>query len=367
MKLVTYVDRAPTKSDEHVGPASRKPGAFERPDFCSVPPPRHVGAVVQGGLFVVDLAVAAGMIDGHCPEYFASMLDVLDAFESAREHAERLVEAAVTRQEPAVLKPMTAIRLLAPVPRPRTIRDCMSFEQHLVNAMRTVAKWRFRPAAGLDRLLASCFGKGFLRPPKIWYERPLYYKGNPHSVVGPEADVLWPAYTERLDFELEFGAFIGRSGRNIPTNAAMKHVAGYTIFNDFSARDVQLREMAARLGPAKGKDFDTGNALGPYLVTPDEIPDPQRLTALARINGEEWSRGSTAQLYYSFAEMIAFISQDETLYPGDFLGAGTIPGGCGLELDRWLNRGDVVELEVERLGVLRNRVVRHDSQDAGRD
>jgi 2-keto-4-pentenoate hydratase/2-oxohepta-3-ene-1,7-dioic acid hydratase in catechol pathway len=210
----------------------------------------------------------------------------------------------------------------------------------------------------LDRLLERLFGKGFLRPPSVWYERPLYYKGNPHSVVGPEADIRWPACTERLDFELEFGVFIGRAGRNIPASEAHAYVAGYTIFNDFSARDVQLREMQGRLGPAKGKDFDTGNALGPYLVTPDEIPEPQRLAALARVNGEEWSRGSTADLYFSVDEMIAFISQDETLYPGDFVGAGTVPGGCGLELDRWLRPGDMVELEVEGLGVLRNRIVR---------
>jgi len=358
MKLVTFAARSPASSDEQGTPASRTPGSGRPAGFPRGTPGQHVGAVLPESLFVVDLAAAAQVIDGHCPEYFASMLDLLEAWESAREHAERLVEAAGTRQEPAVLRPWDAVRLLAPVPRPRTIRDCMSFEQHLVNAMRTVARWRFRPAAAVDRWLSRCLGKGFLRPPKVWYERPLYYKGNPHSVVGPEADVLWPAYTERLDYELEFGVFLGRAGRNIPAGEAMTHVAGYTIFNDFSARDVQLREMAGRLGPAKGKDFDTGNALGPYLVTADEIPDPRRLTALARVNGEEWSRGSTAELYYSFAEMIAFVSQDETLYPGDFLGAGTIPGGCGLELDRWLEPGDVVELEVERLGILRNRVVR---------
>ncbi len=156
------------------------------------------------------------MIDGHCPPYLASMLDLLDASERGREHAERLVEAANNRQEPSLLKPRDAIRLLAPVPRPRTIRDCMSFEGHLINAMRTVVKWKFRPAAALDRMLARWFGKGFLRPPRIWYERPLYYKGNPHSVVGPEADIRWPAYTEKLDYELEFGVFIGRVGTQHP-------------------------------------------------------------------------------------------------------------------------------------------------------
>ncbi len=334
MKLVTFVDDA-------------RPETGER-----------VGAVIDNGESIVDLASAAETIDGHCPDYFASMLALLDGAQQARDHAERLIEVVPKDQQQDHLRPKEAVRLLAPVPRPRSIRDCMSFENHLINAMRTVAKWKSRPAAALDRSLSRLFGKGFLRPPKVWYERPIYYKGNPHSVVGPDADVLWPAYTERFDFELEFGVFIGRKGRDIPTSDAMKYVAGYTIFNDFSARDVQIKEMQGRLGPAKGKDFDTGNALGPYLVTPDEISDPEQLTTEARVNGEVWSGGSTSELHHSFEEMIAFISQDETLFPGDFIAAGTIPGGCGLELDRWLKPDDVVELEVEGLGILKNRVVR---------
>jgi 2-keto-4-pentenoate hydratase/2-oxohepta-3-ene-1,7-dioic acid hydratase in catechol pathway len=116
--------------------------------------------------------------------------------------------------------------------------------------------------------------------------------------------------------------------------------------------------MQGRLGPAKSKDFDTGNVLGPYLVTPDEVPDPYQLTMQARINGQQWSCGTSADMHFTFEQMIAYISQDETLYPGDFIGSGTVPGGCGLELDRWLQPGDTVELEVERLGILRNRVQR---------
>ncbi|MFT5525972.1 MAG: 2-keto-4-pentenoate hydratase/2-oxohepta-3-ene-1,7-dioic acid hydratase in catechol pathway, partial [Pirellulaceae bacterium] len=131
-----------------------------------------------------------------------------------------------------------------------------------------------------------------------------------------------------------------------------------TIFNDFSARDVQLAEMEAKLGPAKGKDFDTGNSLGPWLVTPDEIPDPYALDVEVRVNGQSWSRGNTGGIQYTFEEMIEYISKDETLYPGDFIGSGTIPDCCGLELDRWLRDGDVVELEVAGIGCLRNKVKR---------
>jgi 2-keto-4-pentenoate hydratase/2-oxohepta-3-ene-1,7-dioic acid hydratase in catechol pathway len=224
--------------------------------------------------------------------------------------------------------------------------------------MRTVVRGRFPPLAALDSLASRVFGRGILKVPAVWHERPLYYKGNPHSVVGHEADVLWPGFTEKLDFELEFGIFIGRGGKDIPAARAADHIAGYTIFNDFSARDIQLREMSGRLGPAKGKDFDTSNALGPWLVTPDEIPNPQGLAAEVRVNGEVWSQSSTASMRFSFAEIIEYISRDETLLVGDFIGAGTLPGGCGLELDRWIEPSDVVELEVDRLGVLRNRVVR---------
>jgi 2-keto-4-pentenoate hydratase/2-oxohepta-3-ene-1,7-dioic acid hydratase in catechol pathway len=166
-----------------------------------------------------------------------------------------------------------------------------------------------------------------------------------------------PSYTERFDYELEWGIFIGTLGADITEAAAPDHIAGYTVFDDFSARDIQMAEMRGRLGPAKGKDFDTGNAIGPWLVTRDELPDPYALTMTARVNGAEWSRGSTGDMHWSFEEIVSYISRSETLYPGDFIGSGTVGGGCGLELGAFLKRGDVVELEVERIGPLRNRVV----------
>ena len=318
----------------------------------------HIGALLPDGATLVDLRGAA-RLHGVDDLYFVDMLTFLDAGPAARDAAESVLEFAATQDPPGVLKPLSQVRLLAPVPRPRSIRDCMAFEQHLIQSMRTVAKWRFRPVASADRLLARLLGRGFLRPPRVWYERPIYYKGNPASVVGPEADIVWPTFTEKLDFELEFGVFIGRRGRDIAVRDASRHVAGYTIFNDFSARDFQLYEMAGRLGPAKSKDFDTGNALGPWLVTPDEVPDPCALSMRVRVNGELWSQANSAQMRFTFADMISAISQGETVHPGDFIGSGTASGGCGLELDRWIRPGDVVELEVERLGVLRNRVVRN--------
>jgi 2-keto-4-pentenoate hydratase/2-oxohepta-3-ene-1,7-dioic acid hydratase in catechol pathway len=297
---------------------------------------------------------------------FVDMLTFLDGEAAARDVAQELVESTLAEACGDAIFPLGDARLLAPVPRPRSIRDCLAFEQHYIGAMRTVAKCKFGPLASLDRAAARVLGRGFLRPPRVWYERPIYYKGNPASVVGPESDVEWPSFTEQLDFELELAAVIGRPGKNIAAAQARDWIAGFTIFNDFSARDFQMYEMAGRLGPAKSKDFDTGNVLGPWLVTADEIGDPYKLQMRARVNGEEWSCGSSGQMRFTFEEMIAAISQDETLHPGDVIGSGTLPGGCGLELDRWLSPGDVVELEIERIGVLRNRVVRRERLEVRR-
>jgi 2-keto-4-pentenoate hydratase/2-oxohepta-3-ene-1,7-dioic acid hydratase in catechol pathway len=293
----------------------------------------RLGRLLEDGATVVDLTADGGPL-------LASMLAYLDGGDDAR-------EAAAAAATPT--RPLSEVILLAPLPRPRSVRDCMVFEQHIVQATRTVTRWkmgRFEPLA-----------RPFLKLSKVWYEQPIYYKSNRFSVVGPDADVRMPAGTEKFDYELEWAAVVGREGRDIPRDHAFEHIAGFTIFDDFTARDIQIREMTARLGPAKGKDFDTGNAVGPYLVTPDELPDPYDLTMVARVNGEEWSRGTTADMHHRWEDVLVHLSRDETLYPGELIGSGTVGGGCGLELNRFLSPGDVVELEVEGLGVLRNRVV----------
>jgi len=191
--------------------------------------------------------------------------------------------------------------------------------------------------------------------PEEWYEIPVYYKGNPDSVIGPDEDIRWPSYTEKLDYELELCAIIGKRGREISEEGAPGYIAGYTIFNDWSARDIQFREMRVGLGPALGKDF--ANSLGPCLVTPDEI-DVYTAPMVARVNGEVWSSGTQGAMRFDFLQIIAHLSREQTLMPGDVLGSGTVGRGSGLELDRWIQPGDVVELEVEGIGTLRNRVVR---------
>ncbi|GIX48045.1 MAG: 2-hydroxyhepta-2,4-diene-1,7-dioate isomerase [Candidatus Tectimicrobiota bacterium] len=262
------------------------------------------------------------------------------ALEAARAAEAFAGEALARGQLPAgpqgeqLVFALNEVRLLPPLPRPNSLRDCLVFEKHM--------------RRGYDAL--------GLEPPRAWYEMPVYYKGNPCTLLGHDEDLVWPAYTERLDYELELACIIGKEGRDIPPEEADRYIFGFACLNDFSARDIQMREMQCRLGPAKGKDF--GTALGPWIVTRDEIGDYQNLRMVARVNGEVWSEGNSRDMYHSWANIIAHLSMGETLYPSDVVGSGTVGLGCGLELDRWLKPGDVVEIEIEKIGVLRNRVVK---------
>jgi fumarylacetoacetate (FAA) hydrolase len=228
---------------------------------------------------------------------------------SAREHDEYALED---------------VRLLAPVPRPPSVRDAYAFEEHIRNAARVTG----RPGV-----------------PDEWYELPVFYFSNPAAIYGPDDEIPFPAGSEELDYELEVAAVIGGGGA----------IGGFTIMNDWSARDLQRKEMKVGLGPAKGKDFAT--TLGPIVVTPDELGD-LRLEMVARVNGEERSRGNMADMYHSWEAIIERASANTQLVPGDVIGSGTVGTGCILEHGdgRWLQPGDVVELEVEGIGVLRNVV-----------
>lgn len=227
---------------------------------------------------------------------------------TAREHAEY---------------PLAGVRLLAPVLHPPSVRDFYTFEQHVKTA---------RASRGQE-------------VPREWYERPVFYFSNPASIFGPEAEIPYPEGSEELDYELEVAAVIGAGGA----------LGGFTVMNDWSARDLQRAEMRVGLGPAKGKDFAT--SLGPVVVTPDELGD-LALEMVARVNGEERSRGNLGDMYHSWESIVARAARNTRLLPGDVIGSGTVGTGCILEAGdgRWLQPGDVVELEVEGIGVLRNTV-----------
>jgi 2-keto-4-pentenoate hydratase/2-oxohepta-3-ene-1,7-dioic acid hydratase in catechol pathway len=278
---------------------------------------------------------------------FPSMLALIDGGDAALDLARKEIEKGAR-------KALSGVKLLSPVPEPRQIRDFNNFEQHMRDA-----------PAGMARLKARIAGQpepdpATLRGPvaDVNFTQPIFYISNRFNVVGHDAEIEWPDYSEWLDYEGEFGVFIGRKGKNIPTERAREHIFGFAVFNDFSARDKQAREMEGRMGPTKGKSFDTGNAIGPWIVTKDEIPDARALNVSVRINGDVVGRNSTAGLIHSFEDMIAYLSRSETLYPGEFLGSGTVGGCCALESGRWLKAGDVVEVEFDRIGSLRNRVVR---------
>ena len=218
---------------------------------------------------------------------------------------------------------LAAVTLLAPVPRPPSVRDFFAFEQHVATAR-----------ANRGRTV-----------PAEWYEFPAFYFSNPAAIYGPEAPVPYPAGTAMLDYELEVAAVIGAAGQ----------IAGFTILNDWSARDIQQAEMRIGLGPAKAKDFAT--SLGPVVVTADEF-DGSHAVMTARVNGEERSRGQLGDLYHPWPVILAQAARNTELRPGDIIGSGTVGTGCILEHDdgRWLQPGDTVELSVEGIGVLRNQV-----------
>jgi 2-keto-4-pentenoate hydratase/2-oxohepta-3-ene-1,7-dioic acid hydratase in catechol pathway len=263
------------------------------------------------------------------------------AIETAGETLEWLVddgrEAGLDGQQLRYV--LDGLELRSSVPEPPLIRDFMAFEQHLRNIY---------PRLGREI-------------PPTWYELPVYYKGNPHSVGAPDSNVVIPSYADgELDFEFELAAVIGTGGRDIDEEDALGHVFGYTIYNDFSARGIQSREMSVGLGPAKGKDFDGAHVLGPWLVTADEVGDPYQLAMRALVNGQEWTSGSTGDMHWRFEQMIAHASRGETLQPLEVFGSGTVGGGSAAERGETLHAGDRVELSIDRLGTLRNTIVAGD-------
>ena len=243
-----------------------------------------------------------------------------------------------------VAQPEADVQLLPPITNPSTFRDFYAFEQHVRAA---------RKLRGLD-----------MHPD--WFRLPIFYFSNPNALYGHGDDIPYPQNTEELDFELEFAVIIANGGRNVKAKDADRLIAGYTICNDWSSRNLQREEMPLSLGPAKGKDFAT--SFGPYMVTPDELADAWddegklQLSMTCHVNNKLISEGNTNDLYHSFPTMIERASMNANLVAGDYLGSGTVGTGCILELrpentGGWIKKGDIVRLEVERLGTLENKIL----------
>ncbi|BCK72229.1 fumarylacetoacetase [Streptomyces libani subsp. rufus] len=309
----------------------------------------RLGALVDGDTVVVDLAAAAGP---NRPA-FASMQALIDAGERGLAEARKLVADHPEHTR----RPAGSVTWRSPLPRPVRLRDCGLFIEHLAPTGKSMAKRQAAsaddPEAELARLLAS----GRYDVPKLVTERVLYYGADHLSVSGPDEVINCPSYSAHLDYELEWAAVVGRTGRDITPDDAHSYIFGYTIFNDWTARDTQALIAQAGFGVGgDSKDFDGSTTLGPCIVTADEIADPYALEMSAWVNGVERSRGTTRRMHHSFESAVVQLSTGKTVYAGEVLGSGTVRSGTSFENGWQLADGDVVELEVEGIGVLRNRV-----------
>ncbi|MDQ3957736.1 MAG: fumarylacetoacetate hydrolase family protein, partial [Actinomycetota bacterium] len=295
--------------------------------------PRLAVAVGEGD--PVDLLsawddVTGTRLDPESAQFLVSTSQLIESGPEVWSEVRDVARAAASLPDLLVTEGERNLRWLCPIDRVASLKDFLAFEDHVKR--------------GAQRRHSEA--------PDYWYEAPVYYKGNHRAVIGPDAVCPWPSYTKRLDFELELALIVGRRGRDVPREEAAGCVFGFTVFNDFSARDVQAKEMSAWLGPAKGKDF--ANALGPCIVTADEVGAEPDLQMICRVNGEEWGRARSSEMHWRWAEIISHVSRSEDVHPGDVYGSGTPGGCCGLDLDRSVRPGDVVELEIEKIGVLRN-------------
>jgi 2-keto-4-pentenoate hydratase/2-oxohepta-3-ene-1,7-dioic acid hydratase in catechol pathway len=308
------------------------------------------GALLPSG-DLLNLAAAAerNKLDS---AMFGSLLTLIQSGDPALDAA----HALVARPADEALVAADKVQLLCPIKPPR-LRDTLSFLEHMENGLerwaRNLAAEEEDPDAAYTRLKSS--GKYDLHP--IFRKKIIYYNADHMSVSGPEDVIHWPVDSSYADFELELGCVIGRPVRNAGDEAAAAaSIFGYTIYNDWSARDLQLDFMQANLGPAGGKDFAGSNTLGPCIVTADEIADPYNLRMTSRVNGETWTNGNTSSMHHRFTHGIIQFSRLEALAPGEVIGSGTVLNGCGYEQGRKLADGDIVELEIEGIGTLRNSV-----------
>lgn len=280
---------------------------------------------------IVDVTGLVGS-NGHIIRDVRGLLELGDSpIERVRE--------ALDKDTSASRLPLSGTKLLSPIVQPPTVRDFIVFEEHASS-------------------------QGTREPNEVWYRMPVFYFSNPLCIYGPDAEIPFPSASSQFDYELEIGCVIGKEGRDVASADAMDHIAGFTLFNDWSSRDLQVDEMAFGLGPAKGKD--TASSIGPWLVTTDEMLPYLKdgrldLRCQVRVNGQNWLKdGSAKDAYFSFADMIERASKDSRIVPGDIIGSGTVGGGSireairkGYEGARFLEPGDVVEHEVEVIGVLR--------------
>lgn len=313
-----------------------------------------IGIVESETSRIFDLDAAASRA-GIKNAPFQSMLALIDADEGGLDCARSLLEKRGCEED--LWRKLDEVELLAPVPEPRQMRDAMSFALHIRQSDRAWRALRALQTTGREAFEAT-MREQLKELAGVYRELPIYYLTNRLMVAGPGTTVRWPRYSQVMDYELEIAIVTRRTRSDIPKSEGSAHIFGYTIFNDFSARDRQCLEMLGGLGPSKGKSFEGSNILGPWIVTSDELGDPQTLRVEVRVNGETRATGDTKEMLFSFEEILAYASQNETIYAGEVFGSGTVGNCCGAEVGRFLEDGDMVELVVDRIGALRNVVRR---------
>lgn len=308
----------------------------------------RIGALVQNDTNIVDLT---GLHEGQAE--FASMLEFIRGGDAALDRAREAVKSAQAKNKGLVASQDAT--LLNPLPNPPLVRDWGMMAEHAMFFLRQGANARAArepdPKAALEKLKAQ----GALDLPKNYFTLPRFYVANPLNIVGPDTEIKWPRQCETLDYELELGLVIGKTGKDIPKERGREHMFGLTMLNDFTMRDIQQQEGSAS---GRSKEFDGSYAIGPCIATIDEFPDIYDITTRTRLNGEQKTESSTKTLRVTFERLIEHISADNTLHAGEIFGTGTFEGGCGVETQRLLRDGDVIELEADGIGTLRNTVRR---------
>ena len=294
---------------------------------------------------IVDLLAASGG-----DPVFSTMVSLIEAGDDGLAKCRKILAGYTPEQSHA----KQDVVLGAPIPRPRTLRGFSVFERHLRQSAEGAA--RRLSASSPDPETAYHQIKTQMNLDKIpspgWHATPCYYYMDHTCVTGSGTTVKWPSYSNWIDYELEIVAVIGKPGKDIASSAASSHIFGYTLVNDLSARDAQLKAMATGLGAGKGKDFENSNPMGPCIVTADEIPDPYALRARVFVNGEEWSDSDGREAAFRFDSCIAYASQSQMLVSGDMLTTGTLPSSSSIELQREVKPGDTIEFDVEGIGKL---------------
>ena len=320
----------------------------------------RIGALACGTMVDLNSACTAWLAESHDANAARrhadavvppDMIGFLEAGSAARRLADDAVAYVAERlkTESNPLGPQgqrlnfaeSEIRWLAPVPKPPMIRDGILLLDHY--------------RVGMERLFKIAEQE---RMPEAARTMPIYWKPSRAAVAGHREPIRWPKYSDKLDYEFELGLYIGKCGKDISAERASEHIAGYTVFNDLGLRDIQPAEMSLRLGPAKSKDFETSKIMGPYLVTADELTSVEGLRMITRVNDEIWFDGRLGNWAFTFEQFIAHVSRDETVQVGDFFGSGPPAFSVGFELDRWIKPGDIVQCEIEGVGILSNPIVR---------